>query len=296
MEKTLCRTLDSLLAQTYPNYEIIVVDDGSNDGSGRIGDEYAAAHENFHTIHKPNGGASSARNKGMEHARGEWITFCDADDYVLPEWLAIFAENCEGNDLVVQGFITDKSDITQGVDYTGNARGCFKLLSEHHILGYTQVKLFRRDRIRQCHLVFNEQFIFHEDEDFLLKYLNAIDRATCVKAGAYVYNMPDFETKYAHADNFSCDCSIFRSIRELWGTRPLDPCGRAYLDRLDNALFHSFEVKKADRVQRVMKYRQAVGKYVMYSHIHVFSKLVLLLIRSPKTVSWIFDLKARRHR
>ena len=72
--------LDSVVAQRFPNKEVIIVNDGSTDGSGDICDAYAAKHADFRVIHKPNGGLSSARNRGINEARGEWLIFLDSDD------------------------------------------------------------------------------------------------------------------------------------------------------------------------------------------------------------------------
>lgn len=72
--------LDSVTTQHFSNKEVILVDDGSTDGSGNICDAYAAKHADFRVIHKPNGGPSSARNRGIDEACGEWLIFLDSDD------------------------------------------------------------------------------------------------------------------------------------------------------------------------------------------------------------------------
>lgn len=81
-EKYIKRCLQSLIDQTYENTEIIVIDDGSADASGTICDEYALRHQSFRVFHERNAGVSAARNKGMVHAEGAYITFVDADDYL----------------------------------------------------------------------------------------------------------------------------------------------------------------------------------------------------------------------
>ena len=78
--KTLHRRIDSILSQTYTSWELLLIDDGSTDTSGPICDEYAARDARVRVFHKENGGVSSARNVGLDNARGEWITFVDADD------------------------------------------------------------------------------------------------------------------------------------------------------------------------------------------------------------------------
>ena len=74
--------MESLLKQTYKNFEVILVDDGSTDNSGNLCDEYAQKYHFIRAFHKINGGLSDARNYGVEQALGEFITFLDADDYL----------------------------------------------------------------------------------------------------------------------------------------------------------------------------------------------------------------------
>lgn len=84
-EKFLSDCVDSILNQTFRNLEVILVDDGSPDGSGLICDEYAGKDSRIKVIHKPNGGASSARNAGLDHATGKYIGWVDADDMIAPD-------------------------------------------------------------------------------------------------------------------------------------------------------------------------------------------------------------------
>lgn len=95
----LAECVDSLLAQTYQHREIILVDDGSTDGSATLCDDFAAAHDDVRVIHKPNGGLSDARNAGLETAVGDYICFVDADDAALPEMLASLVEACLTHDV-----------------------------------------------------------------------------------------------------------------------------------------------------------------------------------------------------
>lgn len=87
VEKYLCRCLDSIIAQTYKNLDVILVDDGSTDSSGIICDEYQKKDKRIRTFHKENGGQSDARNYGIMKAKGSYITFIDSDDYVTPDYV-----------------------------------------------------------------------------------------------------------------------------------------------------------------------------------------------------------------
>lgn len=99
--------IDSILAQTYPDFELILVDDGSPDDCGRICDEYAERDRRIIVIHKKNGGLTSARNAGLSKASGEWIMHVDGDDWVEPDMLEslIEAARVTGADLVFGDFM-----------------------------------------------------------------------------------------------------------------------------------------------------------------------------------------------
>lgn len=105
VEAYLRKCLDSIAGQTYPHLEIILVDDGSPDGCGRICDEYAAKDRRFRVIHKDNGGVASARNAGLAAATGKWIGWVDPDDWIEPEMFGVMLEHAlvENADIVICG-------------------------------------------------------------------------------------------------------------------------------------------------------------------------------------------------
>lgn len=104
-------SVDSILHQDFNDYELIIVDDGSTDQSGKICDEYAKCHPRISVIHKNNGGLSTARNAGIDVARGKYIVFVDADDTLPPGALASMAERAvtADADVVVFSFTTVKN-------------------------------------------------------------------------------------------------------------------------------------------------------------------------------------------
>ena len=107
VEAYLCRCIDSILQQTFEDFELILVDDGSPDGCGRICDEYALQDKRVKVIHKKNGGLSDARNAGIDIAKGEFIGFIDSDDAVSPEMYLKLVDAIETHDadIVATGFI-----------------------------------------------------------------------------------------------------------------------------------------------------------------------------------------------
>lgn len=108
-EKYLRRCINSILAQTYVDYELLLVNDGSTDGSGNICDEYAKNDSRVRVFHKTNGGVSSARNVGLEEAQGEWVTFVDSDDWIDEHFLMKMSENISSEvDVIVSSVFSDK--------------------------------------------------------------------------------------------------------------------------------------------------------------------------------------------
>lgn len=93
VEKHLERCVNSVLNQTFRDFEIILVDDGSTDSSGKICDKYATENSTIRTIHKENRGPSHTRNLGVENAQGEYIYFLDSDDYIIPQCLELLYKN-----------------------------------------------------------------------------------------------------------------------------------------------------------------------------------------------------------
>ena len=87
VEQYLPRCIDSILAQTFTDFEVLLIDDGSTDESGKICDEYAKKDSRIRVFHKKNGGVSSARNTGLDNAHSEWVAFVDSDDTLDVDFL-----------------------------------------------------------------------------------------------------------------------------------------------------------------------------------------------------------------
>ena len=149
----LSRSLDSLLAQTYQNLEIIVVDDGSSDNTAAVMREYAEKSDRIRTFFKENGGVTSARLRGVQEATGDWIAFMDGDDYVEPQMYARLLENAQscGADISHCGHQVHYSDgrieyvHQSGKIHTQDHRlGLWELLDNRDVSMSLCTKLYRR--------------------------------------------------------------------------------------------------------------------------------------------------------
>lgn len=175
------RCVDSWLAQTEKNLELILVDDGSTDRSGRICDKYAEKDHRVHVIHQKNYGVSAARNAGIEASRGEYLLFTDSDDYVAEDYLEkmIRCQKESGADLVLCGFhhLYDGADILKipksaGVFQCSEHSEDFLLLYEQGFLNMPWNKLYRRKQTGR----FNISLSLGEDLLFNLDYLRTCGR------------------------------------------------------------------------------------------------------------------------
>ena len=118
-EQYIPRCIGSILSQSFTDFELLLIDDGSTDGSGDICDEYAEKDNRVHVFHKENGGVSSVRNLGLDEAKGEWACFVDSDDELLPNGLQIMVDGIsEEVDLVMAGYETfdDNGALIYSVD------------------------------------------------------------------------------------------------------------------------------------------------------------------------------------
>ena len=204
-EKYLRRCIDSILSQTFTDFELLLIDEGSKDSSGAICDDYAAKDKRVRVFHKENGGVSSARNLGLDNANGEWITFVDSDDWVYPCWLENYniLEYGVKYDMICQGFYATKSlsldDATQ-TDFGINFEGCIdemlELMFKKYILGYVWCKAFRFDIIKKSFIRFYDTIKLCEDEVFILQYAQYCNKCMSVDQAGYVYTPPNWEQKY----------------------------------------------------------------------------------------------------
>ncbi len=113
-EKYLCQCIDSILGQTYSDLDVVLVDDGSTDGSGEICDRYAKQDKRVRVIHQKNAGSTAAVLRGLEEAEGTYYVFIDSDDYVSKEMLKEMAEHLRGQkgEIVCCNYVLEKQKET----------------------------------------------------------------------------------------------------------------------------------------------------------------------------------------
>lgn len=193
----LVRCLESLIAQTYQNIEIILVDDGSTDGSGAVCDDFARRDGRIRVIHQQNSGVSAARNAGLETSEGEYVFFLDSDDILPSDSLErLLTEICPGG--LVSGSMRQLhgevlcEDGLHLPDRRLSPEEMLYLLFHEDELGYQGFlwnKLFDLRLIREHGLRFNPAIRYNEDRLFVTQYLIHCTRAAMISDVVYQYRI-----------------------------------------------------------------------------------------------------------
>ena len=191
IEKSLHVCIESIMNQTYKNFELILIDDGSFDNSGVIVDAYTRFDNRVLLIHQKNKGVSNARNVGITCASGDYICFIDSDDYIDREYLqALFEAVREPSELAICGFdwicnneIVNRTLFGEGKQYVNKC----ELMDFLNLVSSPWVKLFRADIIRDSRLFFPKDISYGEDLLFNLEYLNRIENICVLNEPLYHY-------------------------------------------------------------------------------------------------------------
>lgn len=208
VEKYLHRCVDSILAQTFTDFELILVDDGSPDNCGAICDEYAAKDSRIRVIHKENGGVSSARNAGIDAAGGEYSTFIDSDDYVTADYLAGLMRTsadlvCQTAVMVYEKDGTEhRCHMTPQKINNPDSNQIRELLLKGGF-NWTPCKRFRTNIISTNHVQFNHKVNFGEDTLFVVEYTKYA-RTICVEDIAN-YRYVIYDSRQTLSNSFHAD-------------------------------------------------------------------------------------------
>lgn len=202
-ESCISQCIDSILSQSFTDFELLLIDDGSIDNSGRICDEYAAFDSRVVVIHQKNSGVSLARNRGLEEAKGNYVTFIDADDYVKTTYLTSLWEG-EKADLVIGGYISIEEEGSVPFLFSHNyylKRNDIGPFLENNldtlILRTPWGKLFNLHIINQYSICFDTNLFFGEDTLFVQNYLLKTGSIRCSVQADYIYKWsPNWSIKY----------------------------------------------------------------------------------------------------
>ncbi len=290
-ESTINRCVDSILGQSFTDFELLLINDGSTDGTLAICEEYANLDKRVRVFRKANGGANSARNVGLENVKGTWITFCDSDDYVLDCWLENFVSQInEDVSLIVQGLISsgpislEKSLSKKryhGVNFIGSVDALLVQLLLICSVGYMVCKLFRFSIIRDNDLRFNEHLKYREDEEYVLRYMTYCNNVSSIEKAGYYYFSPEWTNKYSYSsEDFNRDYSCYNSACKILKNKYNSFLKEYYFENLSRSLFLSYKYREPDTIVRLRKYRDSVWDIILSTRLFTITKWAIYLDKS----------------
>lgn len=209
-ERFLWACIDSIQAQTFKDWEVILVDDGSTDKSAAICDRIVKNDARFRVIHQENGGVSTARNAGIDAANGRYLMFVDADDMLYPDCIKKLLDTMEAYspDLVLCGYERFRADWKQQYFFARYSVVLMQSLPEY-LLTFTEArvnlfgvsiwgKLYRMEIIRENGLRFDPEITYEEDCDFNVRYYEHVASVAAVSDVLYRYRQSDTSLSKAY--------------------------------------------------------------------------------------------------
>lgn len=247
-ERWLRRCVESLLNQGIDKgeYEILLVDDGSTDGSLALARQLAAEASNIRIFTQPNAGPGAARNRGIDNAKGDYLMFVDADDEIEPNKLnqCLSITNNNNADISVFGMQVQNHTgaITRAVERLSILSGEQYLKKQHQKIGSACSRIFVTDFIRGNKLRFNTQLIMHEDVMFMYAAVSCAEKIINSPITLYTYYYtPDSRDKQLSAEkvyhSISCDIKIATTLAEMSNAEHnLSKKTKRYLRKCSNSI------------------------------------------------------------
>lgn len=221
-EKHISQCIDTILLQTFRDYELIVINDGSKDRTLKILRNFEQLDSRIKIYDKTNGGVSSARNLGLSLAKGDWIIFIDADDWVKPDYFeTLINASLEGTDLVVDKcevvYEDGHSEPEKYISTICGGNNFTDVFTVGNITSRTSPwgKLFKRSIIESSHISFNEKVHLGEDAIFLFTYLLKCKIVRFIDNGGYMYRFESNGSLTKKINSIDSEKTAFSEINRL---------------------------------------------------------------------------------
>lgn len=264
VEKYLNKCIDSVLNQTYKDFELILVDDGSPDKSGKICDDYAKKDKKIKVLHTENSGASKARNNGLSIAQGEFITFLDSDDYWEKDFLYNAISKIGNTDIYISGikFFGGKDNREFISSFSGEIT--VKELYERVFYDIPQInlcgpccKLFKLKIIKDKNITFDPLIRCGEDTDFNLSYARFARTAYIDNQSYYNYYRGNLESLFSsynphyYLDHVKVNDKWLKHIEDLnCSTATIENFKRTYVNALIGNLHMVFSMSRSKKEKK----------------------------------------------
>lgn len=278
--KYLRRCVESILSQTFTDYELILVDDGSVDDSPTICDDYAKKITNIVVIHQTNKGASVARNMGMNAASGDLVCFVDADDSVDADYLKNLYDSylVSSADLIIHGLRKNDGRLIVpncNALYKGDNLKSFFIDNDIFSIGGPCGKLFRRD-ILSMNMRFDENIIYGEDICFLLMYLKYCTSICTSQIVDYVYYTNE-DSVSSRIYTFENEYNSFKTIRLAIEDLYIDDVAKSAMCKSVGYMIYRTIISNAktlNRKNRICNYNSYTNEDIIFASKYFVARTV----------------------
>lgn len=267
-EQYISRCIESILNQTFKDFELILIDDGSRDRSGEICDEYAKKDNRIRVFHNNNQGVSATRNYGINISKGKYLMFCDSDDWVADNWCEelyntileypnswitcnLFFVDCKSNQKK-----TIKNSLLNGINKL--EKDDFYIAFKAGISAYSCNKIFDRNIVNKYKIKFNEKRSLGEDVEFGIEYLKVCDNIIILNKYLYYYlkNHQGALSTRKYENYFDYLIHFYKLRRKY-----IKEC---YLEEFCNNYFYQFSHALSDRIN--LNNNESLIRKLKYNH------------------------------
>lgn len=299
--------LESIRRQSLTDYECILVDDGSTDGSAAILDKFSKMDTRFLVIHKKNSGVGAARNVGLQRARGTFLTFIDSDDTVSPSYLEDMRRGIGDQDVLIAGFTMCKPECRKEIGSIGGGPSTdnMAMAMKQGLLNSCWGKLYRREAIQEFR--FSEKTLWGEDTAYLLSCLCKTNKVVFHPSCGYLYtySTSGLANRFDKMKPYYLGVYYKQliSFLERWTTAgdPLYNEGSVKISQeilrtVDALIDHRLSAKEEKAYLHTLFYNPQVNRLFSYGvRLDDNPAVLKILARFPNQMIWRGYVKARRY-
>ncbi len=264
-EKYIKKCLDSLINQTYKNLQIILIDDGSKDDSGKICDEYAKEDARIEVIHEKNQGPSAARNLGISMAKGKYISFIDTDDYTEPTIIEKLVKSMEKNnsDISICNFFPNGE--TKLEETFTSEKALTYIMNKNYFRGYLWNKLYKTEIIKD--MKFDVNIFISEDLIFNCEYLLKVKKCSYINEKLYHYNINDESLSNSKInEKYLTILDSYNKLKSIYESNKLEYLPYLFIDNFKvccDIIYKNSLIKDKLNIEKVYKEKRKLFKKIM---------------------------------